>query len=177
MAELFLAAVSLASVVASVQTGHWFATPFAVLFCAGYSYVAALVIRFTGFLAIDPILGMGFGVVLVWASWGILKGSLRILLQAVPEDLDLGAVKDAVEALPGVRDAHHLHAWALTTGKNVVSLHALVDRGVERQALQRRIFEVLRDDFDVYFSTVQLETECLEREEARAIDATWATDV
>jgi cobalt-zinc-cadmium efflux system protein len=75
-----------------------------------------------------------------------------------------------------VREAHHLHAWALTTGKNVVSLHALVDRGVERQALQRRIFEVLRDDFDVYFSTVQLETECLEREEARAIDATWATD-
>ena len=138
--------------------------------------VAALVIRFTGFLAIDPILGMGFGVVLVWASWGIIKGSLKILLQAVPDDLDLGAIKDAVEALPGVREAHHLHAWALTTGKNVVSLHALVDRGVERQALQRRIFEVLRDDFDVYFSTVQLETECLEREEARAIDATWATD-
>ena len=42
------------------------------------------------------------------------------------------------------------------------------------QALQRRVFELLRDDFDVYFSTVQLETECLEREEAREIDAAWA---
>ncbi|HIG74997.1 MAG TPA: cation transporter [Bacteroidetes bacterium] len=136
--------------------------------------VAALVIRFTGFLAIDPILGMGFGVVLVWASWGIIRGALRILLQAVPDDLDLGAVKDAVEALPGVREAHHLHAWALTTGKDVVSLHVLVDEGTDAQALQRHVFALLRDDFDVYFSTVQVETTCLEREEARAIDATWA---
>jgi cobalt-zinc-cadmium efflux system protein len=136
--------------------------------------ISALVIRFTGFLAIDPILGMGFGVVLVWASWGIIRGALRILLQAVPDDLDLGAVKDDVEALPGVREAHHLHAWALTTGKDVVSLHVLVDEGTDAQALQRHVFALLRDDFDVYFSTVQVETTCLEREEARAIDATWA---
>ena len=136
--------------------------------------VAALVIRFTGFLAIDPILGMGFGVVLVWASWGIIRGALRILLQAVPDDLDLGAVKEAVERLGGVTEAHHLHAWALTTGKDVVSLHVLVDEGTDAQALQRHVFALLRDDFDVYFSTVQVETTCLEREEARAIDATWA---
>jgi cobalt-zinc-cadmium efflux system protein len=136
--------------------------------------VAALVIRFTGFLAIDPILGMAFGVVLVWASWGIIRGALRILLQTVPDDLDLGAVKEAVEALPGVREAHHLHAWALTTGKNVVSLHVLVEDYAGGEALQRRIFAHLRDDFGVYFSTVQVETICLEREEARAIDATWA---
>lgn len=136
--------------------------------------VAALVIQFTGFLAIDPLLGMGFGLVLVWASWGIIKGSLKILLQAVPDGLDLGAVKEAVEALPNVREAHHLHAWSLTTGKDVVSMHVLVARDAQ-QALQRRIFELLRDDFDVYFSTVQLETECLEREEVREIDARWAT--
>ena len=135
--------------------------------------VAALVIRFTGFLAIDPILGMGFGLVLVWASWGIIRGSLRILLQAVPDDLDLGAVKEAVERLGGVTEAHHLHAWALTSGKNVVSLHVLVEEGADRQALQRRVFELLRDDFDVYFSTVQVETTCLERGAAREIDATW----
>ena len=55
--------------------------------------VSALVIRFTGFLAIDPLLGMAFGVVLFWASWSILHSALRILLQSTPEDLDLeGAV-------------------------------------------------------------------------------------
>lgn len=136
--------------------------------------VAALVIRFTGFLAIDPILGMAFGLVLVWASWGIIRGALRILLQSVPDDLDLAAVKAAVEQISGVAEAHHLHAWALTSGKNVVSMHVLVEDGTDDQAVQRRAFTLLRDDFDVYFSTVQVETACLEREEAREIDTTWA---
>ncbi len=133
--------------------------------------VAALVIRFTGFLAIDPILGMGFGLVLVWASWGIIRDSLHILLEAVPKDLDLGEVKTVVERLDGVLEAHHLHAWALTTGRNVVSMHILVRDAAVAQDLQRRVFTHLRDDFDVFFSTVQVETTCLERDESRVIDA------
>lgn len=135
--------------------------------------VAALVIRFTGFLAIDPILGMAFGIVLLWASWGIIRQALHILLDAVPRDLDLAAVGAAVEALPGVRGVHHLHARALTTGKNVVSMHVLVERYDEAEALQRAIYRLLVERFDVYFSTVQLETECLEREEAREIAVTF----
>src|SRR3546814_18711704 len=59
--------------------------------------ISALVIRFTGFLAIDPLLGMAFGVVLLWASWGIIKKSLHILLQGTPEDIDLGGEISASE--------------------------------------------------------------------------------
>lgn len=132
--------------------------------------VAALVIRFTGFMAIDPILGMAFGVVLLWASWSIIRETLRILLNIVPRDLDLGAVIQAVEALPGVQDVHHVHAWALTSGKNVVSMHVRIDDAGRWEDLQRAIFQLLTDRFGVYFSTVQIETECLEREEARVID-------
>jgi cobalt-zinc-cadmium efflux system protein len=101
--------------------------------------VAALVIRFTGFLAIDPILGMTFGLALFWASWGIIKESTRILLDAVPTDLDLGEVTAAVSGLPAVLDVHHAHAWALTSGKNIVSMHVLVGSldGAELLQLQR----------------------------------------
>lgn len=134
--------------------------------------VAALVIRFTGFVAIDPILGMGFGLVLIWASWGIIRDSLRILLQSVPDDLDLGAIRSSVERLDGVMEAHHLHAWTLTTGKNVVSMHVLARDPSVVGALQGRVFALLRDDFDVFFSTVQVESTCLERDEAREIDVT-----
>src|SRR3546814_10566115 len=59
--------------------------------------VSALVIRFTGFLAIDPLLGMAFGLVLLWASWGLLRESLHILLQGTPEDLDLEAALGAID--------------------------------------------------------------------------------
>ena len=132
--------------------------------------VAALVIRFTGFLAIDPLLGMLFGLALFWASWGIIGESTRILLDAVPTDLDLGEVTAAVSGFPAVLNVHHAHAWALTSGKNIVSMHVLVRNLDGAESLQRMIHELLADRFGIYFSTVQVETECLEAEESAAID-------
>ena len=133
--------------------------------------VSALVIRFTDFLAIDPLLGMAFGLLLFWASWGITRDSLSILLDNVPKDLDLDAVKDAVEAVPGVENVHHLHAWSLTLGKNILSTHVLVERYPESEEVLQRIQAVLKDDFRIYFSTVQVESEiCPDIEEAEEID-------
>jgi cobalt-zinc-cadmium efflux system protein len=74
---------------------------------------SALVIRFTGFLAIDPLLGMAFGIVLLWASWRIIRDSLQILLQGTPKDLDLNAVVDAIGGVRGVKGIHNILAWSL----------------------------------------------------------------
>lgn len=131
--------------------------------------VAAVVMRFTGFLAIDPLLGMGFGVVLLWASWRIIRDALAILLEKVPEDLDLAEVIGAIEALEPVRGVHHPHAWSLTTGKTVVSMHVLVDELSESMSILREIHALLRDRFGVFFSTVQLESECLETPSSEGI--------
>ena len=131
--------------------------------------VAAVVIRLTGYTPIDPILGMVFGVALFWASYGIIRDSLRILLDAVPKDLDLAKLTSTVAALPGVIDVHHAHAWALTSGKNVVSMHVLVPSWEGATALHRSIRDVSAG-FGVHFATVQLETECLETEAAADID-------
>lgn len=136
--------------------------------------VAALVIRFTGFMAIDPLLGMAFGLVLLWASWAIIRDASRILLQAVPRDLDLAELVAAVEELPRVRDVHHTHAWSLTEGKNVVSMHVVVDRMDGAETLLREIQEMLRERFRIYFSTIQFETECTELVEPADLDAAIA---
>jgi len=88
--------------------------------------VSALVIRFTGFLEIDPLLGILFGFVLFWASWRIMSASLRILLQSTPEDFDLQAGIQAPRAIDWVSDVHHVHAWSLASGKNVLSGHIIV---------------------------------------------------
>ncbi len=132
--------------------------------------VAAVVIRFTGFLAIDPLLGMIFGVVLLWASWGIIREALHILLDSVPSDLDLNAIKAEIEALSSVKNIHHLHAWALTSGKNIVSAHVLVADLAGTDELQAQIQTLLKEKFRIYFSTVQLETKCLEGKESAAIN-------
>lgn len=132
--------------------------------------IAAAVIHFTGFVAIDPLLGMAFGLVLLWASWGIVREASQILLQAVPKNLDMPDVVAAVRTLEGVRDVHHTHAWALTTGKNIVSMHVQVDRLSRAEELLRQIHELLRTRFGVYFSTVQIETECTDLAEPGDLD-------
>lgn len=132
--------------------------------------VSALVIRFTGFLPIDPILGMAFGIVLFWASWKIIREAFHILLDNVPRNLDLGAIRIAIEGISGVVNVHHLHAWALTSGKNVVSAHVKVIDAAVAARVQEEIYSKLTDDFEVYFSTVQVETHCFAEEVANEID-------
>lgn len=132
--------------------------------------VSALVIRFTGFLPVDPILGMAFGLVLFWASWKIIKDALYILLDRVPKNLDLGAVQSAIGKIPGVLNIHHLHARALTSGKNIISAHVRVATPADITPVQKQIYTILTQDFGVYFSTLQVETECLEQEIAKEID-------
>lgn len=134
--------------------------------------VTALVIRFTGFLMIDPLLGMAFGFVLLWASWGILRDAARLLMEAAPSEIDLNSMITDLESLDGVRDVHHVHAWTLTSGRNVFSAHLRVGDSVDPQAVQRRAHRMLREDHGFFFVTLQTETECLDESGAEMIDIT-----
>lgn len=138
--------------------------------------VSALVVRYTGFLAIDPLLGMAFGLVLFWVSWKILRETLHILLQGTPRDLDLPAVLSAMSAVPGVVGVHHVHAWTLTSGRAMFSAHVRVaDMARDGDSVLQAVSALLRERFRVYFSTIQVETHCtLESEPAAAIDAVRA---
>lgn len=136
--------------------------------------VSALVVRFTGFLAIDPLLGMAFGLVLFWASWSIIRSALRILLQGTPEGLDIQGVMATLEGIDGVEDVHHVHAWNLTSGRNLLSAHIRV-RSLARdgERVLRAASDILKQRFGIYFSTLQVEEECLAAESgAHEIDIT-----
>lgn len=132
--------------------------------------VTAAVIYFTGFLAIDPILGMAFGLVLLAASWGIIRDSLSILMEGSPKGIDLIEVADALAALPGARNIHHLHAWTLTSGKLVFSAHVSTDNVEGGALLLEEAHRLLRNRFGFYFSTIQIETECLDEDHVRELD-------
>ncbi len=134
--------------------------------------VTALVIRFTGFLLIDPLLGMAFGVVLLWASWGILRDAIHLLMEGTPADVSLSEVTQALEAVDGVANAHHVHAWALTSGRYVFSAHLRVATGADSQAVLRAAHDMLRERFGFFFVTLQVEEGCLDESGAEAIDVT-----
>ena len=135
--------------------------------------VAALVIRFTGFLAIDPLLGIIFGFVLLWASWGILRDAIHLLMEGTPDEISLAEAKAALAVIPGVKNVHHVHAWALTSGKYVFSAHVMVDKRAEIDSDEVLTIAQgkLVDEFGFYFTTIQVETRCHDEERARAIDA------
>jgi len=132
--------------------------------------VAALVIRFTGFVMIDPILGMAFGVVLFMASVGIIREALSILMESAPANLDMEAVVRALASLPGVRNAHHVHAWTLTSGKALFSAHLRIEKDADANAILVAAHKVLRQDFGLFFSTLQIETHCLDESEQADLD-------
>lgn len=134
--------------------------------------VTALVIHFTGFLLIDPLLGMGFGFVLLWASWGILRDAAHLLMEGTPAEVDLRDVAAALEALDGVADAHHVHAWALTSGRYVFSGHLRVAGDADPQTVLKRAHALLKERFGFFFVTLQVETACLDESDAEAIDVT-----
>lgn len=134
--------------------------------------VAALVIRYTGYLAIDPILGTAFGFVLLWASWGIMRDSMHVLMEGTPPGIDLTEISDALLKINGVVDVHHLHAWALTSNRNVVSAHIRVGEDAAKRSanILEEAHRLLRDTYDFYFSTLQVETVCLDEARPTAID-------
>lgn len=138
--------------------------------------VTAVVIHFTGFLLIDPILGMAFGFVLLWASWGILRDAAHLLMEGTPAEVSLGEVIRALDGVEGVSDAHHVHAWALTSGRHVFSGHVRVTKDIDPQAVLARAHRMLKEKFGFYFVTLQVESDCIDESGAEAIDVTRPTE-
>ena len=136
--------------------------------------VSAIVIRFFGFLAIDPLLGMAFGLVLFWASWSIIRSALGILLQSTPEGFELDTAIRALENIDGVADVHHVHAWSITSGRNLFSGHIRVrSLANDGERVLRTASDLLKRNFRIYFSTIQIEEQCLFSEQgAEDIDIT-----
>ncbi|MDD9718585.1 cation diffusion facilitator family transporter [Dinoroseobacter sp. PD6] len=134
--------------------------------------VTALVIEFTGFLAIDPILGMAFGVVLLWASIGVIREAVHILLEGTPEETDLSAVTADLRAQDGVLDVHHVHAWTLTSGKHAFSAHLRHAEPADAARILETAYTHLTKHHRFHMVTLQLETDCLDERHADDLDVT-----
>ncbi len=119
---------------------------------------------------IDPLLGMAFGFVLVWASWGILRDAAHLLMEGTPDTVSLASVVRELETIEGVEDAHHVHAWALTSGRYVFSGHLRIHPESDSERILRAAHAMLKEKSGFFFATLQLETTCLDEAESAAID-------
>lgn len=123
----------------------------------------AILIRFTGWLQIDPILSIGIAALIIWSALGIIKESLNILLEGLPAGLELMTVVRQMRQVEGVIDVHDLHIWTLGTHAHALSCHVLIEDmpTSASQEILRRLNCVLHDRFQIDHTTVQFEhTQC-----------------
>lgn len=120
--------------------------------------VAALIIRFTGWQWVDPIVAIAIGLWVLPRTWILLKQSLNILLEGVPEGLELDAIRRALCDVTGVLGVHDLHVWAITSGKMSLTAHLVIDEAVrDSQSILSDASSALERLFGITHSTIQVE--------------------
>ena len=120
--------------------------------------IAALAVYFFGWLYADPVLTLLIVIILSRGAYRVIKESAHILLEGVPHGVDLAEIKRELSALPQVMEIHHVHAWALTAEKPLLTLHALVAEHTPVHDVTQEIKVVLNDSFGIDHSTIQVET-------------------
>ena len=119
--------------------------------------VAALVVMRTGLTIVDPVVSALIALFIVPRTWRLLKQAVNVLLEGTPGHLDLGEIEEAMTRVPGVRRVHDLHVWTLTSGREAMSTHVVVDDLRESERLIEALHAVLHARFGIDHTTIQLD--------------------
>ena len=112
----------------------------------------------TGWLWLDPVVSLAIALIVLVATWGLLKDSVALSLQGVPREVDAQAVGRWLSALPGVAEVHDLHIWAMSTTENALTAHLIYPAGFPGDECLRGICAELRDHHAIGHVTIQVET-------------------
>ena len=121
--------------------------------------VAALVIIYTGWTLIDPILSVAVAALILKSAWTLVKRSGHILLEGAPEWLDVKVMQDRLVAgVPGVGDIHHVHIWGLTPQKLMLTMHMSVTENASSQSdVVRGAKEFLKAEYGIGHATIEVD--------------------
>jgi cobalt-zinc-cadmium efflux system protein len=123
--------------------------------------VAAVIIQTTGFYLADPLISAAIGLFILPRTWALMRQALHILMEGVPPHLDIRLIETAMSTVPGVRAVHDLHVWTLTSGKEAMSSHVVVDDLAAGDRILRDLHKLLHERFGIEHTTIQLESELL----------------
>jgi cobalt-zinc-cadmium efflux system protein len=118
---------------------------------------AAIVILLTGFKRADAIASLLIAALMLHAAYGLLKASMRVMMEAAPEGIDPDTIGRELAAQPGVAEVHDLHIWEVTSGFSAISAHIVVDAGHDCHEIRRALSALLRERFELAHSTLQVE--------------------
>ncbi|WP_338868771.1 cation diffusion facilitator family transporter [Myxococcus stipitatus] len=119
--------------------------------------LAGALIYFTGWLWMDPVVTLLIAALIFFSTWGLLKDSVNLALHAVPENIDMTAVRERLSKAPGVAQVHDLHVWAMSTTEAALTAHLVVRDAQVNDQLVSQLKKRLHDEFGIHHVTLQLE--------------------
>ena len=120
---------------------------------------AAVVVLWSGVTIVDPLVSALIALFIVPRTWRLLKQAVNVLLEGTPSHLDLGEIERAMTEVPGARRVHDLHVWTLTSGREAMSAHVVVDDVRESERLLEALHALLHARFGIDHTTIQLDAE------------------
>ncbi len=118
--------------------------------------IAGIIISYTGWYIIDPIIGLVVATVILISTWNLLHDSLRLTLDGVPSNIDSRSVEKAIHAIDGVNSIHHVHIWAISTTENALTAHIVLKETNRMEEVKHLIRERLKD-FNIDHATLEFE--------------------
>ena len=107
--------------------------------------LSGIVISYTGWFVLDPIIGITVAVVILVSTWNLLHESVRLSLDGVPVSINSADIKEIISEIPEVISIHHLHIWAISTTENAMTAHIVIPNLNEMEALKTRIKNRLQE--------------------------------
>lgn len=121
--------------------------------------IAGVVILATGYHWIDPVVSLAISAVIIWGTWRLLRDSLNLALQSVPEGIDMGKVERYLAELPHVTAVHDLHVWPMSTTETALTVHLVRDVDRCDSSLLKECCSHLHEKFEIQHATIQFETD------------------
>lgn len=119
---------------------------------------SGLAILFTGWTLIDPLVSLGIAIALLGSTWDLLRRSVGLAMDAVPDGVDRDAVEAHLRAMPGVAALHDLHIWSVSTTEVAMTTHLVCRDGAAGDAFLARLRTEMRERFNIRRVTVQVES-------------------
>ena len=121
---------------------------------------AGIIMFFTRWYQADPLISMMIGILIFYSSGKLIRDSMNVLLEGVPSHIDVSVLERRIVELKGVRDVHDLHVWCITPTKMCcMSGHVVVKKGTNRKKLTTTLINMLKEEFAIDHTTIQLEDE------------------
>jgi cobalt-zinc-cadmium efflux system protein len=121
--------------------------------------VAGVIIMWKGWLWVDPVISLLIVVVILAGTWSLLRDSINLVIDAVPQGIDMAGIRDYLTGLDNVSRIHDLHVWALSTTEIALTVHLVVTDESLSNELLHRVQRHLHDRYGIEHSTIQVETE------------------